>query len=659
MPDSSLRVGMILPPDFQAPESHRRHRFPRQGPALVAASIAEDGFVTSAQDLDLDTWRRPLASDVSALADDERMTRHLRGEEQQAIAEVADELVRRIDPTEIDLFAISIDRHTQIDLSILLGVELKRRFGKRVIVGGGNSTESRDRLVSLGVTGVDIVTSASTPHAIRAAFRALREMPEGAFEIAHDPVTSSMPTPPDDWPIPDYSIYDLANYRRDPFLDEGERYPNYNGELGPTLFLPYHFAFDCQYRCSFCQRGGVQTSKSVARAVADLAELSERYETRNFMLFDAQINLVAEDFSLELERARLGLRWSDSFRVAPLRPAHVLETMARAGCMGLSIGVESGSDRMLKRMIKGHRAHQASAVVRQAHSLGMFVRANMLPCFPGETAEDARASIEWTEDNAFAIDDVAASSFYLAPGSPVGMDPERYGISIRETRELRGIFKFRKNISSLTYDEIDGYSWEEREPMLRTSETDVRDAWRRGRRHIGATIAQPSMQYALMQATGSKVGAYERYREITRGEGAARREAPMANLLSGPPPAAEDGPANAAHASVASSELEAWRAALLEAIPGSEPSVEALSGMDDGGDGRVSFAIRSADATLTAHVAPADAVDRYFRRTDAWAFWYSDGHESAPGALGALLERAASALLDSAPSRSAPAEARG
>jgi radical SAM superfamily enzyme YgiQ (UPF0313 family) len=38
--------------------------------------------------------------------------------------------------------------------------------------------------------------------------------------------------------------------------------------------------------------------------------------------------------------------------------------MAKAGCIGLTFGVESASDRVLKRMRKGHTSVQATRVVR-------------------------------------------------------------------------------------------------------------------------------------------------------------------------------------------------------------------------------------------------------------------------------------------------------
>ncbi|MCZ7679065.1 MAG: radical SAM protein [Sandaracinaceae bacterium] len=177
--------------------------------------------------------------------------------------------------------------------------------------------------------------------------------------------------------------------------------------------------------------------------------------------------------------ARIDLRWSDSLRVRPLSPG-LLELMARAGCASLTVGVESASERVLKAMVKGHRPEHASEMVREAHACEMLLRVNILTCFPGETQGDLMQTRDWVREHAFAIDDLAPSSFYLTADSPVGRRPERFGVHLRGPRPLDGEQRFRKSPDSLTYDEIDGYTWEEREATLEQSEELVRSAWREG-----------------------------------------------------------------------------------------------------------------------------------------------------------------------------------
>ncbi len=517
-PGPPRSVLMVLPPDVDAPEVNRLHRFPPQGPALVAAAIARDGFVTRAVDLELSVFRHPPAVDPSPIDDDAALGAYLRGERHEALEALADDLLARIDaPGDCDLVAVSLDRHTQIRVGAFLAAAFKRRYGTPSILGGVNARAAHGILTELGALLVDVVTAATTPDEIRYAFAALRELSPGRHALPVEPVAEPRDTAPDEWPVPDFGIYRLDDYRYDPFAVTPHPFSAYDGSVGPGLFLPYLFTFACQYKCTFCQNGGTQSAKSMDRVVRDLAEMSERWNVGDFMLFDTQINLHAVDFANALIGAKLGVRWSDSYRVMPSREGD-LTLMARAGCVGLTLGVESGSEKMLKRMIKGHRPFHATRVIREAHRNEIMVRVNLLPCFPGETREDLLDTVEWTRENAFAIDDLAPSSFYLVRDSPIGDDPARFGITIRGQRVVDGDYKFRKQLGSLTYDEVDGMTWEERQATLRPSEEVLRQAWREGRGDRAALDSmQPAFIFALRRTFATKDEAYTAALRFTGG----------------------------------------------------------------------------------------------------------------------------------------------
>lgn len=483
-------VLFVLPPDFAAPPGHLLFRFPPLGPAIVAACIAADGLVCRAVDLALEVFS-PEPRSPSPLAENARLERFLAGARDEEVEGALHELFSMLEPhrQDADLVAFSVDRGSQATLVALMSIELKKRWGARIIVGGVSVEHIRILLERAGRYGADIVTRASTPAQLRHAFGVLCAMPEGRvgppLEVNDEVVQlvrgglRKAPSP-DGWPIPDFSIYDLPRYRRDPVPLVLPSSPHYRGELGATLVLPYFFTFECQFSCSFCQTGGTQEHKPVRDAVRELAWLSERYETREFLFFDTQINLLAAELSRELLAARLDLRWSDSYRVRPCEPGDI-ELMARAGCAGLTIGVESASERVLKAMIKGHRPEHATEVIREAHRNEIMLRVNLLTCFPSETREELAMTRDWLRENAFAIDDIAPSSFYMTADSPVGRKPERFGVRVRGARALQGATRFRKSPDSLEYDEVDGMRWEEREPLLEASEAMMWDAWREGR----------------------------------------------------------------------------------------------------------------------------------------------------------------------------------
>lgn len=478
-------VLMILPPDFWAPDIQKRLRFPAQGPAIVAAAIAPDGFHTRAVDLEQLCNEQPLGLDPEVLRDMEALERYLLGRSEPRIEALGAALLDRLGAADCDCFAISLDRHTQIPVASVLAVELQRRHGKPIIIGGAGSDHLQSLWQRLGATGgPDVITCAQTPDEIRSAFAALLEAPRGGGRAPFEPLTQSVRLvriafPGQGWPMPDFDIYDLARYRRDPMTAEPERF-DYTGSSMAGLVLPYSFTFECQFACAFCQTEATQTAKPMDEVVRDLATMAERWGSTRFLFFDTQINALAAPFSRALLDAKLDVKWSNSFRVNPVKPGD-LELMARAGCAALTVGVESVSDRVLKKMLKGQRGEHATRFVREAHALEIMLRVNLLPCFPGETRADFEETRDWLREHAYAIDDIAPSSFCLTRESPVGRNPERFGIRLRGVRVLEGESRFRLSFSTLAYDEIDGMTWEEREPTLLASEEELHEQWRIGR----------------------------------------------------------------------------------------------------------------------------------------------------------------------------------
>lgn len=66
----------------------------------------------------------------------------------------------------------------------------------------------------------------------------------------------------------------------------------------------------------------------------------------------------------------------------------VIDAMHRAGCLGIYVGAESGSDRMLNLMNKGISVDQIRAMCKHTRARGMKVALSFVDGFPGETPAD-------------------------------------------------------------------------------------------------------------------------------------------------------------------------------------------------------------------------------------------------------------------------------
>ena len=98
------------------------------------------------------------------------------------------------------------------------------------------------------------------------------------------------------------------------------------------------------------------------------------------------------DFCRELAAAGWTSKWKAFGRVN-LIDEEMMQAMADCGCLELRFGIESGSDRILKRIKKGFTAAEALDVVPKAVEIFPRVDTFYVWGFPFETMEDFNQSL--------------------------------------------------------------------------------------------------------------------------------------------------------------------------------------------------------------------------------------------------------------------------
>jgi radical SAM superfamily enzyme YgiQ (UPF0313 family) len=91
------------------------------------------------------------------------------------------------------------------------------------------------------------------------------------------------------------------------------------------------------------------------------------------------------------------IRWMTNSRVDHVDP-EVLKEMCSSGCIGVSYGVESGVDEILRNMKKGATAEQARVAVKQTKEAGLEVLAHIILGLPGETMETIKKTIQYVKE---------------------------------------------------------------------------------------------------------------------------------------------------------------------------------------------------------------------------------------------------------------------
>lgn len=147
----------------------------------------------------------------------------------------------------------------------------------------------------------------------------------------------------------------------------------------------------CPYRCVFCLTKAVSGTRLRARSpgtiAAEIRECVEAHRIRNFF-FRSDTFTVDRQWALavcrELIEQRMDIQWVCSSRVDTLDD-ELLHSMKRAGCWGISLGVESGSPEMLSKMRKGITLDRALEAVRLCRKHGIVSFTYFVLGLPWET----------------------------------------------------------------------------------------------------------------------------------------------------------------------------------------------------------------------------------------------------------------------------------
>jgi radical SAM superfamily enzyme YgiQ (UPF0313 family) len=108
----------------------------------------------------------------------------------------------------------------------------------------------------------------------------------------------------------------------------------------------------------------------------------------------------------------------------------LLAKMKRAGFHTLNFGMESGSDRILKKMRKLYTAAEAEKVIRDTSAAGINVVLNFVVGFPGEEPEDFRQTLDFIERNRAFIANVAPAHECDILGTEIASCSDEYGLSV-------------------------------------------------------------------------------------------------------------------------------------------------------------------------------------------------------------------------------------
>ncbi len=218
-------------------------------------------------------------------------------------------------------------------------------------------------------------------------------------------------------------------------------YPNPNFRLWTDLrWNKLALAHGCYWkRCAFCETSLDYIRRydptPAERVVDRMEQLAAQTDWTGFYLVDAAAPpKLLKALSRVLLARGLCFTWLTDIRFErAFENPELTDLMARAGCICVSGGLETASNRLLALMDKGTTVEQTARACRSLTRSGISVHTYLIYGFPTETEQETLENLERVRQ-LFAlgyIQSAAWSPFSLTVYSPLALNPDRYGIRPR------------------------------------------------------------------------------------------------------------------------------------------------------------------------------------------------------------------------------------
>lgn len=203
-------------------------------------------------------------------------------------------------------------------------------------------------------------------------------------------------------------------------------------------------AHGCYWKkCSFCDVSLDYISRyetASASLLVDRIEsiVSETGQTGFHFVDEAAPPKILKALAQELIRRKVMISWWGNIRFEKTFTPELCELLAQSGCIAMSGGLEVASDRLLDLMKKGVSVEQVAQVTKGFSDAGILVHAYLMYGFPTQTVQETVDALEYVRqlfENG-CIQSGFFHRFTCTVHSPVGQDPQAYGITLVNLPEI-------------------------------------------------------------------------------------------------------------------------------------------------------------------------------------------------------------------------------
>ena len=189
-------------------------------------------------------------------------------------------------------------------------------------------------------------------------------------------------------------------------------------------------------KCTFCDISldYIRLYEPVtAKLLVDrMEELIEQTGETGFHFVDeAAPPALMRALAIEIIRRKLVVTWWTNIRFEKSFNKDLCVLLKTSGCIAISGGLEVASDRLLALIDKGVSVEQVAQVTRNLTESGIMVHAYLMYGYPTQTIQETIDSLEMVRQ--FFELGIIQSGFWhqfaLTAHSPIGMEPEKYGVT--------------------------------------------------------------------------------------------------------------------------------------------------------------------------------------------------------------------------------------
>lgn len=183
----------------------------------------------------------------------------------------------------------------------------------------------------------------------------------------------------------------------------------------------------CPFNCSFCARISKSCKiQSPERTVREIIDVYLKYGFKAFMIFD-------DVFTISKKRVRKITELLDKedfifrcFSRANMLDKEMCELLKELNVKEVGIGIESGSQKVLDKNMKGTTIENNTIAVKNLQDVDIRAKVFLIVGLPGEDEQSIVDTERWILET--KPNDIDISIFQPLPGSDIFGNPKKYGI---------------------------------------------------------------------------------------------------------------------------------------------------------------------------------------------------------------------------------------